>query len=82
MDELSEMECGGVSCAVERWDTEGVWLDRGEAEAFGHAKHYRYQDGWRVYGMPAYGELAKLLRGETRVQPAALSVIEANPRKE
>jgi hypothetical protein len=63
-DEMLEMEC-----AIAAWETEGVWLDRDEAEAFGVAHHYNYGKGrngtdWRVYGMPSYGDLAVLLRSQ------------------
>lgn len=64
--EVYEMESAdGMPYAIYRWETEGVWLDRDEAEAYGRAKHHNYTDGWRVFGMPAYGELARMLRGET-----------------
>lgn len=53
-----------VPCVEEVWHTEGVWLDRDEAERFGKSKQYNYPDGWRVYGVPAYGELAGILRGD------------------
>jgi hypothetical protein len=63
----------GSEYAIETWDVESVWLDRDEAEAWAKAHEYNYRDGWRVYGMPADGELAKLLRGEHESQrhPAA-----------
>ena len=47
---------------VEWWDTESVWLSREEGEAYGLAHAYNYPDGWRVYGVPSEGELAKLLK--------------------
>jgi hypothetical protein len=54
-----------VPCVIEHWHTESVWLDRDEAEAWGRSHDYRFADGWRVYGVCAEGELAKMLRGET-----------------
>lgn len=47
----------------EWWDTESVWLDRETAEAYGEAHAYNYPDGWRVFGVPAEDELAKLIQG-------------------
>lgn len=47
--------------ATERWETEGVWLTREEAEAYGKRRSYNYPDGWQVYGICAEGSLAKLL---------------------
>lgn len=44
------------------WRPEGVWLSRKEAEEYGEARAYRWKDGWRVYGLCAEGELAKLLK--------------------
>ncbi len=56
-------------CFVNTWITEGVWLDRGEAESYGKFHAYNYENpnkdvGWRVWGVPSYGELAKLLRAQ------------------
>lgn len=64
--QLSEMTSGDydVPCALERWDVEGVWLDRDEAEQYGRDHAYNYPDGWRVYGVPSYGQLASMLRGK------------------
>lgn len=58
-------------CFVTVWDTESVWLDRDEAEAHGEAHSYHYDNprknvGWRVYGMPSYGDLAKLLQSQDK----------------
>lgn len=55
---------GDVPCVQENWRTESVWLDRGEAESWAKAHQYRWKHGWRVYGVPAEGELAKRLRGQ------------------
>jgi hypothetical protein len=52
----------GDEYTVDRWNTEGVWLDRDEAETYGNAHAYNYPDGWRVYGVPSYGQLAEMLR--------------------
>jgi len=46
------------------WLTEGVWLDRTEAESFAKDHEYNYPHGWRVYGVPSYGELAALLKAQ------------------
>jgi len=60
--QLAEMETAeGVPCLIETWDTESVWLDRDEAEAWGNAKSYRFGDGWRVYSVPAMGDLTAIL---------------------
>ena len=50
-----------VPCVIEEWHTEGVFLSREEANDFGNRTHYRYSHGFRVYGVPAEGELAKLI---------------------
>jgi hypothetical protein len=42
------------------WSTEHVFLTRDEAEEFGKAKEHRW-DKWRVYCIPAEGELARVL---------------------
>ena len=47
----------------EWWDTESVWLDRETAEHHAKAQAYNYPVGWRVYGVPAEGQLATLLGG-------------------
>jgi hypothetical protein len=60
LDELRD--AGGY--VFDYWDTESVWLDRDEAEAFAKAHEYNYCNGWRVYGMPSYGDLAAMLRGQ------------------
>ena len=52
----------GGPCAVEKWHTELVFLSREEAEQYGRDKDYNYRHGWRVYGVPACGELAEVLR--------------------
>ena len=54
-------------CVQETWLTESVWIDREEAERYGKAKEYNYVDGWRVYGVCATGDLAKLIRGESPI---------------
>jgi hypothetical protein len=42
------------------WNTEHVFLTRDEAETFAKAKEHRW-DKWRVYCVPAEGELARVL---------------------
>lgn len=54
----------GSDVAIETWRTEAVWLDRDEAEEWGANHAYNYSEGWRVYGVPAKGQLAKLLRAQ------------------
>jgi len=49
-------------CVTEQWLTEGVYLTREEATAYGNRKSYNYTDGWRVYGVCAEGELAELIK--------------------
>ena len=63
-EELSKITQGewDVPCALERWDTEGVFLTREEGETYGENHAYNFPDGWRVYGLPAMGELAQFLR--------------------
>ena len=48
-------------CAIERWDVEGVYLTRDEAETFAKSHTYRYSRGWRVYCTPCDGALARIL---------------------
>lgn len=55
---------GDAPCVVEFWETESVWLDRAEAEAWAKAHAYRWQYGWRVYSVPAKGYLVPLLRSQ------------------
>lgn len=55
------MESAGVFAY---WKVESVWLDRDEAEAFAKATEYRYPRGWRVYGVPSEGRLARLLQSQ------------------
>ena len=43
----------------ESYITESVWLSREEAENWGKDHDYRFPHGWRVYGIPAEGELVK-----------------------
>lgn len=62
----------GSEYAVESWRTVGVWLDRDEAELWARSQRHNYGDKfdgtsamhrcWRVYGVPAEGELANLIR--------------------
>lgn len=44
------------------WETESVWLDRDEAQAFGRQHAYNYPRGWQVYGVPSEGRLAGMLQ--------------------
>lgn len=67
--ELRKMENDdGVPYAYETWDVESVWLDRAEAERFAKSKEYNFADGWRVYGVPSSGELARLISGESSME--------------
>lgn len=43
------------------WYVDSVWLDRDEAETFRTGHHYRWPIS-EVYGVPANGRLAELLR--------------------
>lgn len=47
---------------IEEWITESVWLDRKEAENWGKSHEYRFTYGWRVYSVPAKGNLSQHLR--------------------
>ncbi len=42
------------------WNTEHVFLTRDEAETFAKTKSHRW-DKWRVYCVPAEGQLARVL---------------------
>lgn len=60
-------------CHVDIWRTEGVWLDRKEAEAFGEYNAHNYpcrkkNVGWRVYGVCSWGQLAELLKHQDQVK--------------
>lgn len=46
-------------------EVEGVWLSRQEAEAFARSHEYRWPGGWQVYGLPANGKLAELIKVES-----------------
>lgn len=49
---------------VDWWETEYVFLDRGEAEEWEKQNHHNYGGrgkAWRIYSVPAVGDLAKLL---------------------
>ncbi len=63
-DKLHAMTEGShdVPCAIFEWHTERVFLTREEGHRHGEAKHYNYRDGWRVYAVPAHGELVEALR--------------------
>lgn len=50
-----------VTCAVEAWITQSVWLTRNEAEVAAKLTDYNYQFGWRVYCVSACGSLAQVL---------------------
>lgn len=64
----------GSQVAHSHWQTIGVWLDRDEAEAWGRSQQHNHghqctplletrEDRlWRVYGVPAEGQLARLLQ--------------------
>lgn len=54
-------------CVTETWITEGVFLDRTEAENYGKRRSYNYSDGYRAYGVCAEGDLASIIRGEAAV---------------
>ncbi len=63
-EDLADMTAGefDVPCAVCSWHTELVFLTREEGHRHGEAKFYNYRDGWRVYAVPAHGELIEALR--------------------
>jgi hypothetical protein len=68
--QLAQMETDeGVPCALQIWETEAVYLSREEGEAYGNSRAYNYPDGWRVYCVPANGELGQLLRLGDRLWP-------------
>lgn len=62
----------GSEYGIATWRTIGVWLDRAEAEAWGESQRHNYGEKydeqkiqnrcWQVYGVPAEGELAELIR--------------------
>lgn len=64
----------GQAVAHEQWRTIGVWLDRAEAEQWGHSQRHNHGRQytpflarrearlWRVDGVPAEGQLARLLQ--------------------
>lgn len=58
--------------SANQWRTVDVWLDRAEATAWGESQRHNYGEkgvGWQVYGIPAAGQLAALLRSDPVVQP-------------
>ncbi len=61
--QLEEMNSDeGGACATQRWRTEFVTATREEGEAHGRDRAYNYPDGWRVYGIPSTGLLAKAIQ--------------------
>lgn len=52
----------GSEYVVETWHIERVFLSREEGEAWAKARSYRWPDGWQIYGLPAEGELAELIK--------------------
>ena len=63
LEQLSKIEATDyVKCAIKTWQTDLVFLTRGEAEKYGESRSYNYQDGWRVYGVCAEGEMATVLK--------------------
>lgn len=56
----SDLVCHGYAEMV--WHTQGVFLTREEGEVCGEQKSHHYPDGWRVYCVPAEGELVELLK--------------------
>jgi len=47
----------------EIWHTDRVYLSREEGEAYGRSREsYAWHDGWRVYGVPTFGQLSELLK--------------------
>lgn len=71
----------GYPAVIETWRTESVWLDRPSAEKFAKAHAHNYRHGWKVYGVPSEGELARMLRGETVVPVEAKIVEPVVPKK-
>ena len=72
VNEYELLEKHGDDIGTLVWLTESVWLDRDEAEAYGesHACHYNNKKkgvGWRVYGIPANGQLARILRAQDEI---------------
>ena len=63
-EQLAEMIQGDwdVPCAIETWETDKVFLTRQEAETYGKNRSYNYREGWRVYSVNCYGELAEALK--------------------
>lgn len=49
-----------------QWHIESVWLTREEAEDYGRANAHNLRPLWRVYCVPAGGELARTL---ARINP-------------
>lgn len=41
------------------WETDSVWRSRHEAETYLTSRHMVDPGRWRVYGVPAYGQLAE-----------------------
>ena len=49
------------------WHTESVWYSRPEAEAYGKENAHKHADGWRVFCVPAAGNLAAILDDIDRI---------------
>ena len=64
-ESLSDRQLVDKGVASEHWRTEYVFFTRDEAEAWATAHAYRWPSGWRVYCVPAHGELSKILKENT-----------------
>lgn len=47
---------------LENWNTETVTLTRPEGERYGKRNNHHFPNGWRVYGIPAHGDLARMIK--------------------
>ena len=54
-----------AECATVYWDTERVFLTREEGDDYGTGRAYNYPGGWRVYCVPASGDLVQVLADVT-----------------
>lgn len=55
-------------CHVKVWHTRGIFLTEKEAMEWGNSRPYewgKFQEGWRIYGVPANGLMAELLAKHT-----------------
>jgi hypothetical protein len=63
--EITDKRAIDEGIAYEVWISESVFLTREEGEEWGRNHDYNYPSGWRVYCVPAKGDLVDVLANVT-----------------